>query len=499
MNESQNPLQLLDLDEAGAAGERLQRWAQAFEAWLAQRRSHLAATTAQISYTAWREFLALTRKPPWDATVPDVEAYVAALTKRKLRPATIKLRLTGLARFYKYCQVNNVDPQCPGGFNPVAGVRRPDEVKYEKANYLSRKDEAALLAAIRRDPSPMGKRDYALFLMLLRTGWKSGDVCRLRWGSLGAAAEDAARGPGSGSALCCSGEALPQEVWQAIREYLQASGRWEGIQPQEYVFAPSRAPLKIEARERAQDWDSSRPLRKDGLRHLLRLHAGRAGLKAEAITTHTLRHTFAMRQLEAGASAEALGAMLHMQEAANVKVYASRLAQNPKRRLRARRPAQEEIWPGLPRPLTGERSWPPIGSVSRDVIGEISRPSHSPSHLPSLPLGSAPVPSRGPCRAWRRNHLALKHGFYARYLPEFEWLAELGFRPKGLDGAVVRWRVVMQRAAILGNDVTTLKDGLRVLKILGWASVRLGKALKLRKELRDEEWEQYLRIRSDEE
>jgi len=195
------------------------------------------------------------------------------------------------------------------------------------------------LAAIRQDPSPMGKRDYALFLMLLRTGWKSGDVCRLRWGSLGAAAGDIPQGPGSGSAVCCLGEALPQEVWQAIREYLQASGRWEGIQPQEYVFAPSRAPLKIEARERAQDWDSSRPLRKDGLRHLLRLHAGRAGLKAEAITTHTLRHTFAMRQLEAGASAEALGAMLHMQEAANVKVYASRLAQNPKRRLRARRPS----------------------------------------------------------------------------------------------------------------------------------------------------------------
>jgi integrase len=292
MNENQKPLQLLqllDLDEGAAVGERLGRWTGAFESWLAERRSRLAATTAQISYTAWREFLALTGKPPWEATVSDVEAYLAALTKRKLRPNTIKLRLTGLARFYEYCQASGIDPQCPAGFNPVAGVCRPHVVKYEKANYLSRAEEAAFLAAIRRDPSPMGKRDYALFLMLLRTGWKSGEVCRLRWGSFAAAADGAPGGPGS--AVRCLGEALPGEVWEAIREYLQASGRWEGIQPQEYVFAPSRVPLVREARERAQDWDSSRPLRKDGLRHLLRLHAGRAGLKAEAITTHTLRHT----------------------------------------------------------------------------------------------------------------------------------------------------------------------------------------------------------------
>jgi len=179
---------------------------------------------------------------------------------------------------------------------------------------------------------------------------------------------------------------------------------------------------------------------------------------------------YAMRRLEAGASPEAVGAMLHMQEAANVKLYTSRLAEKPRRRLRARKRVEEEIWPGIPANL-----------------GQDSQP------------GSGQAPSRGPCRAGRRNHLALKHGFYARYLPEFEWLAELGFKPKGLDGAVVRWRVVMQRAAILGNDVTTLKDGLRVLKILGWASVRLGKALVWRRRLRDEErereWQVYLRER----
>jgi hypothetical protein len=174
--------------------------------------------------------------------------------------------------------------------------------------------------------------------------------------------------------------------------------------------------------------------------------------------------------------------MLEMERARNVKVYTKRLAERPKGRLRARKQAEEEIWPGIPREP---------GQDGPATSAEALRP------------GSGQVPSRGPLRAGPRNHMALKHGFYARYLPEFEWLAELGFKPKGLDGSVVRWRVVMQRAAILGNDVTTLKEGLRVLKVLGMASVRLGKALVWRKKLRDEErereWEEYMRIRLDEE
>ena len=431
---------------------------------------------AADSCRAWKEFLALSGKSPWEATVADVEAYVEALQKRKLRPATVKVRLAGLTKFYEYCQAQQIDGECEAGFNPVRGARRPKVKDYEKANYLSRKEEAALLETIRQDPSPMGKRDYALILMLITTGWKSGQVRNLQWTNLeewkDLRGEEGIGDKGGASLRLGTGE-----VWEAVREYLEATGRWEGIGAEEYVFAPSRTPLVREAGEGAEDWDGSRPLSGDELHYLVKLHAGRAGLKAEKITCHTLRHTAVMRQVEAGADAPAVGTMLGMKWAGNVKVYTRRLKEKPKGRLRARKRVDSEIWPGLP-PL---------------LMGEAARPT--------LPPGSGQVRSRGPFRAWRRNHLGLKHGFYARYLPEFEWLAELGFKPKGLDGSVVRWRVVMQRAAILGNDVTTLKEGLRVLKVLGMASVRLGKALKFRKELRDEErereWQEYLWSRSE--
>jgi hypothetical protein len=88
-------------------------------------------------------------------------------------------------------------------------------------------------------------------------------------------------------------------------------------------------------------------------------------------------------------------------------------------------------------------------------------------------------------RAGPRNHLALKHGFYAKYLPEFEWLAEDGREPQGMDRAIMRWRIVMRRVMIVGHDVDNLEDAMRYLKIMGLASHRLCKALKFQREMRE--------------
>jgi hypothetical protein len=102
-----------------------------------------------------------------------------------------------------------------------------------------------------------------------------------------------------------------------------------------------------------------------------------------------------------------------------------------------------------------------------------------------VPPGSEEIPSRAPFRAGPRNHLGLKHGFYAKYLPEFEWLAEEGIEPQGMDRAIMRWRIVMRRVMIVGADVDNLKDAMRYLKIIGYASVRLCKALKFQQQMRD--------------
>ena len=324
---------------------------------------------------------------------------------------------------------------CEAGFNPAKQARHPRVVKYERANYLSRAEEAALLEAIQRDPSPMGKRDYALILMLMKTGWKSGQVRELRWKNL-EEWKDWRGEEGIGD----KGGGLAGVVWEAVRAYLEATGRWEGIGPEEYVFAPSEAPLVREARERAEDWAGSRPLSGDELRHLVRLHAGRAGLKAEKITPRTLRHTVAMRRAEGGETAEAVAAFLRRERPDLTRAYLKKLEEKPKERLRAR-----------------------------------NRGS-----------GQEQTPSRGPDRAKPGNHLALQHGLTARYLPEFEWLAEQGVQLQEIDWIILRYRVVMRRAMLVGEDVRTLEEAMRILKVMGIAACRLVKAVKLKQEMERE-------------
>jgi hypothetical protein len=286
----------------------------------------------------------------------------------------------------------------------------------------------------------MGKRDYALILALLRTGWKAGVVRQMRWEQLVSLAP--------GRLSTGENQGLPGEVWDAVREYLQASGRWAGLQPEEYVFAPSRAALLREARDQPEDWDGSRPIVHRQLSRLLKRYAADAGLKAEKINCHTLRHSAAMRQVEAGQSAGAVGAMLGMPGPYGARYYLRYLARKPKGRLRARKRLD---------PDTGEL----------------------------VPPGSDKVRSRGPCRAQPRNHLALTHGFYAKYLPEFEWLAEEGKEPLGMDRAIMRWRVVMRRICIVGYDVDNLKDALRYLRLTCLSAHRLCKALKFQREMRE--------------
>lgn len=413
-------------------GERLERWAQAFEDWVEERKARCTPRAGADAERAWREFLGYTGKAPWEATTADVEAYAAALEARGLQAWTIAKRLSGLTEFYRYCQEKGVDPICGAGFNPARAARRPKVIPYEKANYLSAKEEARLLEAARQDRSALGKRDHALILTLLRTGRKAGEVRRFTWGEIK------------------SDASMPEAVREAVRECLEAAGRLEGIGDEEYVFAPSKAPLIREAGKRAEDWDGSRPLSDNGLRKLVQLHARRAGLKAEAITCHTLRHTAAMRAIEAGGTPEVVKAMLGRSSAAETKKYLRRLSEQPIGRLTARRRIKDE---------------PGEGEALRHAC------------------------SRGPCRAGARNHLGLKHGLYAKYLPELERLAEQGVELEGPEREIFRWGAVLRRLLALTAQPISTAEGIRALKAATKAARRSAQARLLRAKLREAEGE----------
>ena len=444
MDEEKRSLELVRLlygDEGGegqAMGERMRRWGEAFETWLEERKTRFSPNVGKEAYNAWEDFLGFTQKPPWEVRVEDIEVYVEALKKRGLSIGTIHKRLTGLAKFYEHCQERGIEAECGGVFNPVAGASRPRLTQYEKANFLSEEEEAALLEAIRRDPTPTGKRDYALFLTLLSTGLRAGEVRKLQWGAL-EVEEGKIRIKLERGGRVEMAEAR-EAVWEAIQVYLEASGRRAEIKPGDYVFAPGKEPLVREAGGRAEDWAGERPLSKDELHYLLKLYAGWAGLKAKEITCHTLRHTAAMRQAERGEGVEAVQVFLDRKNAGKTKEYLERLAEKPKGQLRKRK---KSLWK------------------------------------------KGQIPRRGPDRAQPRNHRALKHGLSARYLPELECLEEQGIRLEGLDREIVRQRVVMRRVLMVWSERMSVEEKIRLLKVMGTASVRLRKRMVTRRKLRE--------------
>ena len=225
---------------------------------------------------------------------------------------------------------------------------------------------------------------------------------------------------------------LPGEVWEAIRVYLEAAGRIETIQPEEYVFAPSREPLVREAGGNKEDWAGERPLSMDQLHYRLKLYAGWAGLKAEEITCHTLRHTAVMRLDEEAEEEAAVVARLGRRSASKTREYLEAMRKKPVGQLRRRK-----------------------GGIWKE--------------------GQAPP--RGPCRTKLRNHLALRHGLRAKYLPELEEMEEQGMQLRGLERELVRLRVVVRRAAKLSGEAETLKEALEMLEAGSTAAVRMGKVL----------------------
>ena len=64
--------------------ERLMRWAEAFDEWLEVRRTRFSPNVGKDSHKTWAEFLAFTRKAPWDIQVGDVEAYIKPVQGSKV-------------------------------------------------------------------------------------------------------------------------------------------------------------------------------------------------------------------------------------------------------------------------------------------------------------------------------------------------------------------------------------------------------------------------------
>lgn len=157
----------------------------------------------------------------------------------------------------------------------------------------------ALLASCDRRRA-LGRRDYAILVLLVRLGLRAGEVAGLRLDDIDwRAGEIVVRGKG------CTEERLPlpADIGAAISAYLQ---RDRPQRPEREVFLRVRAPL--------------RGLSSDGVGEVVRAGSERAGLGS--FGSHRLRHTAATQMLQAGASLPEVAQVLRHRTVATTAIYA---------------------------------------------------------------------------------------------------------------------------------------------------------------------------------
>jgi site-specific recombinase XerD len=202
--------------------------------------------------------------------------------------------VSGLRAFLRFCFLEGlVAVDLSPAALLVRGRRRSSLPKG-----ISRADARALLAACDRR-SPVGRRDYAVIIALLRLGLRRGELARLRLDDIDwRAGELVVRGKGREDRL-----PLPADVGAAIAGYLR---RGRPVSDRRELFLRARAPYA--------------PIASGTVASTVRRACRRAGIPE--VGSHRLRHTVACEMVSAGVPIVRIGQVLRHQSLQTTAIYA---------------------------------------------------------------------------------------------------------------------------------------------------------------------------------
>jgi hypothetical protein len=181
----------------------------------------------------------------------------------------------------------------------------------------SQEEVGAFLELLSRDGTELGKSEYAFFLARLQMGVSLKSLQRLEWGQI---EQDEA---GAWVRWRQDGERvrLPEQVWQAVREYLRASGRLEGMQAGKYIFALLREPGREAPGGKAEDWRESQPLSSTAILDSLKLYGRKVRIGEDKLTLMALRRTAIRLRMDQGESLEGMKVFMDSREEMKAMKY----------------------------------------------------------------------------------------------------------------------------------------------------------------------------------
>jgi integrase/recombinase XerD len=249
---------------------------------------HLAARRSPRTVDAYRRDLAslaaFRRGPVADASVDDLERWLAEMRAAGLAPATLARRVSAVRTYFRHLILIGTRDE-----NPAASLQLPRRARRLPRVLSPAETERLIDAAV--GSTPRALRDRALVELLYGAGLRVSEAVGLEKGGVDLDARIVrVVGKGGKERLV----PLGRPAAEAVRRYL-ALGR-------AHLDRRYRPELFLNAR--------GGPLTRAGAFLVLRRLAERAGLDPLRIHPHLLRHSFATHLLEGGADLRSVQEML---------------------------------------------------------------------------------------------------------------------------------------------------------------------------------------------
>jgi integrase/recombinase XerD len=283
---------------------------QAFFTGRLRQQRHASDETVRSYRDAWRLLLgfaaARTGKQPCSLDIDDIDSdLIAAFLDhlehdRRNSVRTRNARLSAIHSLFHFAA-----PHHPEHAATISRVLAMPSKRFERAlvTYLTTEEVDALLAAPDLT-TRTGRRDRALILLMVQTGLRISELIMLRGNHihLGAGAHVACHGKGRKDRIT----PLTKPTVNALRDWMAESS----IKPTDPIFSTQ----------------TGKSLSRDAIEHRLAHHHHTAALacpsmNAKHVTAHVLRHTAAMRLLEAGVDTTVIALWLGHERVETTAIY----------------------------------------------------------------------------------------------------------------------------------------------------------------------------------
>jgi integrase/recombinase XerD len=244
-------------------------------------------------------------KPPIKLTIEDIDVDLVAdflvhtETARGNSARSRNNRLAAIRSFFRYVAMS--DPTWLLHCQRILAMPNKRYVK-RAVTFLDGDEIAALLAAPDRS-TWAGRRDHALLLLAVQTGFRASELVSLKCGDVVL---------GSGAHIRCMGKGRKERATPLRRDTAKLLAAWIGDNKDK------SSPLFPSMR--------GERLSRDALEHLVRKHcltAARAcpSISAKRVTPHTLRHSTAMDLLHHGVDPAVIALWLGHENVETTQIY----------------------------------------------------------------------------------------------------------------------------------------------------------------------------------